>query len=87
MRDNGAVEVHVAATHGVFAGKAIERLKTDAINSVVVTDSIPLDKDNYLPKIKQLSVAPLLGEAIRRIHHHQSISEIFAEVKEKQVTV
>ncbi len=84
VRDNGAAEVHVAATHGVFAGNAIERLKTDAIDSVVVTDSIPLDADKYLPKIKRLSVDKLLGEAIRRIHHHQSISEIFSEVNEKK---
>jgi len=77
----GAREIHVAATHGVFAGKAIERLKAAPVDSVVITDSIPVDESRMFEKIQTLSVANLLGEAIRRIHHHQSISEIFHEGK------
>ncbi len=79
VRSAGAREIHVAATHGVFAGKAIERLEKAPIDSVVITDSIPLALDKQLDKIVTLSVANLLGEAIRRIHHHQSISAIFNE--------
>ena len=78
VKDCGAREIHVAASHGVFAGKAIERLSQAPIDSVVITDTIPTSKDNQLEKAKVLSVAPLLGEAIKRIHHHQSISEIFS---------
>ncbi|MCP4891824.1 MAG: ribose-phosphate pyrophosphokinase, partial [Planctomycetaceae bacterium] len=79
VKSAGAREVHVAATHGVFAGKAIERLQKAPVDSVVITDSIPLSPDKKLDKIVTLSVAQLLGEAIRRIHHHQSISAIFDE--------
>ena len=79
VKTAGAREVHVAATHGVFAGKAIERLQEAPVDSVVITDSIPLSPDKKLDKIVTLSVAQLLGEAIRRIHHHQSISAIFDE--------
>lgn len=79
VRSAGVREIHVAATHGVFAGKAIERLREAPIDSVVITDSIPVSEEKRLDKIKTLSVARLLGEAIRRIHHHQSISAIFNE--------
>ena len=85
VKRHGAREIHVAATHGVFAGQAIQKLDQAPIDSVVVTDSIPRSPDNDLPKIKRLSVAPLLGEAIRRIHHHQSISAIFTEEKEHRL--
>lgn len=81
VKRNGAKEIHVAASHGVFAGKAIERLKNAPIDSIVVTDSIPVseEKASQLQNLKVLSIAPMLGEAIRRIHQHKSISEIFAE--------
>ena len=73
----GAQEIHVAATHGVFAGQATELLKKAPIDSVVITDTIPLKPENRLDKIKVLTVSTLLGEAIKRIHHDQSISSIF----------
>ncbi len=79
VRACGAREIHVAATHGVFAGNAVQRLREAPIDSVIITDSIPLRPDNDLEKIQTLSVANLLGEAIKRIHHDQSISEIFSE--------
>ena len=74
----GASEIHVAATHGVFCGPALERLEGSPITSVVVTDTIPLGEASKVSKIKQLTVAPLLAEAIKRVHHDQSISDIFA---------
>ncbi|MEE2827160.1 MAG: ribose-phosphate pyrophosphokinase [Planctomycetota bacterium] len=77
VKKQGAREIHVAATHGLFAGKAIERLEKAPIDSIVVTDSVPLEPEKQLPKIKVLSVASILGEAIKRIHQHESISEIF----------
>jgi len=79
LKAKGAREIHVAATHGVFAPPAIERLSSESIDSVVVTNSIPFPGDSEaLTKLTTLSVAPLLGEAIKRIHHHESISEIFS---------
>ena len=81
VRKSGAKEIHVAASHGVFAGKAVERLKNAPIDSIVVTDSIPIsaEKAEQLPNLKVLSIAPMMGEAIRRIHQHKSISAIFRE--------
>ncbi len=78
VKEAGASEIHVAATHGVFCGPALERLEKSPITSVVVTDTIPLGEAANVKKIKQLTVAPLLAEAIKRVHHDQSISDIFA---------
>ena len=79
VKKKGAREIHLAATHGVFAGSAIERLKNAPIDSIVVTDSVPLPPEKMFDKMQVLSVAPMLGEAIKRIHQHESISEIFSE--------
>ncbi len=75
----GAKEIHIAATHGVLCGPAIEKLREAPIDSIIVTDTIPLTAEKMLPNLIQLSVAPLLAEAIKRIHHDQSISELFRE--------
>jgi ribose-phosphate pyrophosphokinase len=77
VHDAGAREVHVAATHGVLCGKAIENLQQAPIKSIVITDTIPLPADKTLPKIQVLTVAPLLGEAIKRIHRNESVSRLF----------
>ena len=80
VKECGAREIHVAATHGVFAGKALERLKEAPVDSVVITDTIPAPSENPAGKIQVLSVAELLGEAIKRIHHRQSVSAIFSDL-------
>ena len=77
IHEQGAREIHVAASHGVLCGPAIERLRQAPIDTLTVTDSIPLPDEKRLPKINVLSVAPLLAEAIKRIHHDQSISVLF----------
>jgi ribose-phosphate pyrophosphokinase len=77
VHEAGAREIHVAATHAVLCGDAIENLSSAPISSLVVTDSIPLDASQLAGKLKILSAAPLLAEAIKRIHHDQSISELF----------
>jgi ribose-phosphate pyrophosphokinase len=75
----GAREVYVCATHGVFSGRAIERINSSPIKEVVVTDTLPLPPEKHSPKITVLSVASLLGEAIRRIHEGLSVGAMFAE--------
>lgn len=75
----GAREIHVASTHGVFAGSALERLQKAPIDSVVITDTIPIPEERKIDKIKILTVSPVLGEAIKRIHQDQSVSEIFRD--------
>jgi ribose-phosphate pyrophosphokinase len=69
----------VAATHGIFAGPALERLAAAELNEIVVTDTIPLRSavSERLPNLTVLSVADLIGEAIRRIHEHRSVSALF----------
>jgi ribose-phosphate pyrophosphokinase len=79
LDEAGAREIHVAATHGVFCGEAIQRIQDAPISSLIVTNSIPLNPSQLIPKIKVLSVATLLAEAIKRIHQHQSISAMFNE--------
>src|SRR5262245_14259063 len=76
-KHNGAREVYACATHAVLCGPAIERLRDAPIKQVVVTDSIPLTPDKHLPRIKVLSVAPLLADAIKRIHFNESVSKLF----------
>lgn len=75
----GAKEIHVAATHGVFCGPALDRIREAPITSLIVTDTVcPILDDSAVPdKIRYLTVAPFLAEAIKRIHHDQSISDLF----------
>ncbi len=76
--DNGATKVFAYATHGVFSGPAAERITKSPIDEVVVTDSIPLRPEAAAcRKIRQLTVASLLAEAIRRIHSADSLSSLF----------
>jgi ribose-phosphate pyrophosphokinase len=74
---NGAREVYACATHGVLVGPAVEKLRDAPIKEIVLTDSIPLPPQKQLPNIKVLSVAPLLAEAIKRIHFNESVSKLF----------
>ena len=76
--ENGAKEVHACCAHAVLSGPAIERINNSAIQSLVVTNSIPLgDKGERCSRIKVLSVGELLGEAISRIHSEDSVSYLF----------
>lgn len=79
VRERGAKEIYVSATHGVFAGPALERLKNAEFDEIVVTDTIEIPQKvrDGLKNLTILSVAPLVGEAIKRIHDHQSISALF----------
>lgn len=75
--ENGAEEVYVCCTHPVLSGAAVERLEKSHIKEVVVTNTIPVPPEKQLDKIKTLSIAPLLGEAIIRIHEDLSVSKLF----------
>lgn len=77
LKKKGAKDVYAAITHPVLCGPAIERLAHPDLKELVVTNTIPIPKDKMIAKIKQLSVAPLLGEAIKRIHNEESISALF----------
>jgi ribose-phosphate pyrophosphokinase len=78
LKEMGVERVFAAVSHGVLSGDAIERIaECKALEELIVTDSIPLTKQKKIAKIKQLSVAPLLAEAIKRIHNEQSISCLF----------
>ena len=76
LKKEGCKSVSVCATHGLFSGPAIERIEKSGIDFVVVTDSIPKN-DKRGKKIKVLPVADLLGEAIKRIHLNESLSDLF----------
>ena len=76
--ERGAQEVYACCTHPVLSGPAIERLGNSVIREVVVTNTIPLVQEKVIPRIKVLSVAPLLGEAIVRIHEDLSVSKLFS---------
>jgi ribose-phosphate pyrophosphokinase len=77
VHEAGARQIHVAATHGLLCGPAISRIQQAPITGVVVTNSISLRDEQLIPEITVLSVAPLLAEAIKRIHHDQSVSAMF----------
>ena len=79
LRERGAKEVYACCTHPVFSGPAIQRIASCPVKEVVVTDTIPINGNNKLDKITVLPIAPLLGEAIRRIHTGQSIGAMFEE--------
>ena len=77
--EKGARMVWAGCTHAVLSGPALERLQESCLTEVVVTNTIPLNgKEQRCPKLRVLSVAPLLGEAITRIHSEESVSSLFA---------
>ena len=77
MHQHGARQVFLAATHGLLVGDAVERLQKAPIDGLILTDTIPLPPEKEIPKLTVLSVAPLLGEAIKRIHRNESVSRLF----------
>ncbi len=78
-REQGAKEVFVGATHGVLVGDVVEKLGDPAIDKVVLTDTVPVSQEKLdaIGKIHVLSVAPMMGEAIHRIHSNESVSSLF----------
>jgi ribose-phosphate pyrophosphokinase len=78
LKANGARKILAGCTHAVLSGPALQRLNDAPIDEIIVTDTIPLNgRDKVCKKLVLLSVAPLLGEAIKRIHEEASISSLF----------
>ncbi|MGD8530547.1 MAG: ribose-phosphate diphosphokinase, partial [Syntrophobacterales bacterium] len=78
LAENGARSINACCTHAVLSGSAIERIEESAIENLIVTDSIPLKPEvQESKKIKVLTVAKLLGEAIKRTHLNDSVSSLF----------
>ena len=81
LKERGAKKIYVGATHGIFALQALERLAEAPIEEVVVTDTIPTSEQaKKADHIKILSVAAMLGEAIKRIHRNESVSSLFNNI-------
>jgi ribose-phosphate pyrophosphokinase len=80
LKERGAMKVYAYCTHAVFSGPAIERIKKSALDEVVITNTIPLNPEaRTSAKVRQLSVAFLFAETIRRISDGESVTSLFAE--------
>jgi ribose-phosphate pyrophosphokinase len=77
LQKRGVKEIYACCTHPIFSGAAVPRIASSPIKEVVVTDTVPVDGDKKLDKVKVLPIAPLLGEAIHRIHTGMSIGAMF----------
>ena len=77
LKEQGAHDIYAAATHGVLSGRAVERIEESPLKQVIVTDTLPARRYVNSGKIGVVSVAPLLGEAIQRIHSGQSVGALF----------
>ena len=86
LRDNGALEIYLAATHAVFAPPAMERLTECKFTKIAVTDTIPMGDrvDPIKDRLVVIGTAELLGEAIHRIHHNASVSALFKDDGKKE---
>jgi ribose-phosphate pyrophosphokinase len=78
LRERGVGDIRVACTHGIFADDALDRLDRESdVLEVVCTNTVPIGKEKFIPKLKVLSIAPALAEAMRRIHNGESVSALF----------
>ena len=75
LKEKGARKVFVMATHAIFCGRAVEKLRNAPFEEIIVTDTIPVTAN--IERLKVLSVAELLGEAVHRIHSNKSVSTLF----------
>ncbi len=77
LADEGVTDIRAGVVHPILCGNAVERIENSCINEVVVTNTIPVEEDKRISKIKVLSVAELFAKAIRRIHNGESVSVLF----------
>jgi ribose-phosphate pyrophosphokinase len=78
LEREGVTEMYACATHGVLSDPAIDRIRDTTLREVVITDSVPLPASKRIPQLTVLSVAPLIGEAIKRIHRGESVGALFS---------
>jgi len=78
LEREGVHEIYACATHGILSDPAVERLADSGVREVVLTDTVPLPPAKRVPKITTLSIAPLIGEAIKRIHRGESVGALFS---------
>lgn len=79
LKQSGAGDVYLCFTHPILSPPAVDRLRSLPLKEIITTNSVPIPEEKRLPNLTQLSVAPLLGEVIRRIHEGQSVGAIFNE--------
>jgi ribose-phosphate pyrophosphokinase len=77
LYDQGAADVIIAATHAVFSGPAVDRLKNSRVSEVVVTNTLPLSEEKRFDKLTELSIAPLIARAIREVFDDGSVTSLF----------
>ncbi|MFC0234026.1 ribose-phosphate diphosphokinase [Vagococcus entomophilus] len=83
LKEAGAIEVYASCTHPVLSGPALQRIEDSAIEKLVVTDSINLSQERKIAKIDEVSVAGLIGDAIKRIHENKPVSPLFESKKRR----
>lgn len=84
VRGHGARDIYVCFAHPIFSPPAVERLRAADVCEIIATNSVPVPPEKRLPNMKVLSVAPLLGEVIRRVHEGRSVGEVFQHYSKYQ---
>ncbi len=77
LLEKGAKKVYAAATHGIFCNHSLKKLNDSPLEEIIITDTLKIKDNDNFEKLKIISVAPLIGEAIKRVQEHSSISELF----------
>ena len=82
MKKKGVNDVYAGISHGILSGEAISRIKKCfVLKELIITDSVPLTEEKLIDKVKSVTVAPLLADAIYRIHKEKSISCLFDDIR------
>lgn len=79
LREQGAKDIYLAFTHGLLAANAVEKLASAEFKEIILTNTVPVPEEKRLPNMTILSIAPMLGEVIRRAHEGRSVGELFNE--------
>ena len=87
LKEHGAKEIYAGAAHGVLVGPAIERIQNSPIKELVVTNTIPIEPEKMIDKIKVVSIAPLFAEAIKRLNESQPLGELVGEMSHNLVVL
>ena len=78
LREHGAKEIYAGATHGILVGPAIQRIEKSPIKELVVTSTVPVEKEKMIDKLKIVSIEPLFAEAIKRLNEEKPLGDLFA---------